>query len=170
MTLNQARRQLLSNGWWVAVFGALAFVPIWMAVSKDTDWRVLLTVLGGLLSGALILQKQNLDELRLFHDLFKDFNARYDVIGSRLQRIAEGGRAEPEDRTFIGNYFNLCAEEYWWYRAGYIPEDVWQSWCRGMMFYLERPLFAALWEQEVSTDSHYGLSLDAIRLGAHEET
>lgn len=167
MTLNRFKRGLLRNGWWFTLVAGLAVIPIWYFGAPDRDWRVLLTILGGLLSGALIVQKQNLDELRLLHDLFKDFNARYDKANSELQRIANAGMTDPlKDTAMIINYFNLCAEEYWWFKADHLPEDVWQYWCRGMLWYLEKQPFAVIWAQEVVTDSYYGLTLEVIRRGA----
>lgn len=167
MNLNRLKRGLLRHGWWFAIALGLVLVPAWYFTGGEGDWRVLLTILGGLLSGALIVQKQNLDELRLLHDLFKDFNARYDVYNSKLQRIANTGMSDPiEDRGLIVDYFNLCAEEYWWFKAGHLPDDVWQSWCRGMLWYLEKKPFADIWTQEVVTDSYYGLTLDVVRRGA----
>jgi hypothetical protein len=148
------------------VVGLLA-IPLWYFGSPDRDWRVLLTILGGLISGSLIVQKQNLDELRLLHDLFKDFNARYDKINAALQRIAEHGIDDrARDTELIVEYFNLCAEEYWWFSARHIPDEIWGSWCRGMLSYLDQPLFADLWSKEVKSDSYYGLTLDVIRRGA----
>lgn len=167
MTLNRFKRSLLRNGWWFALLAGLVAIPIWYLGAPDRDWRVLLTILGGLLSGSLIVQKQNLDELRLLHDLFKDFNARYDKDNAELQRIAETGMTDRlRDTGLIIDYFNLCAEEYWWFKAGHLPDDIWQAWCRGMMWYLAKPLFADLWVQEVASDSYYGLTLEVIRQGS----
>lgn len=49
---------------------------------------------------------------------------------------------------------------------GYIHRDAWRSWCRGMPWYLKRQPFRDVWNEEVVTESFYGLSLDAIHDGA----
>ncbi|CUJ32621.1 Uncharacterised protein [Achromobacter aegrifaciens] len=72
----------------------------------------------------------------------------------------------PEERNLIVDYFNLCAEEYLFYQQGYIPEKVWRSWCRGMLWYLKQHPFKDVWNDEFKTESFYGLSMKAIQAGA----
>lgn len=167
MSLNAVKRCLLVNGWWIALILALLSIPIWYLSSPRPEWPALLAVLGGLLSGSLIVQKQNLDELKLVHDLFKDFNARYDKCNAELQRVASEGFSDSDDkRALVVDYFNLCAEEYWWFKTGHLPEDIWQSWCRGMLWYLDKADFRDLWIKESTNNSYYGLTLEIIRRGA----
>lgn len=64
------------------------------------------------------------------------------------------------------DYFNLCAEEYLFYQEGYIHREAWRSWCRGMSWYLKRHPYRDVWNEEVRTESFYGLSLDVITAGA----
>jgi hypothetical protein len=56
----------------------------------------------------------------------------------------------------IFSYFNLCAEEYLFYMAGYIDRRVWESWYRGMKVFFKHPRIQALWEQDSKADSYYG--------------
>ncbi|WP_405377499.1 hypothetical protein [Nonlabens sp. Asnod3-A02] len=47
----------------------------------------------------------------------------------------------------IRKYFNLCAEEFYWYKRGRIDQEVWNSWRNGMNdFYSMSPLMQELWE------------------------
>jgi hypothetical protein len=57
------------------------------------------------------------------------------------------------------DYFNLCGEEYLFYRRGYIYPEVWKSWVAGMKFYYNDPRIQNLWEEELSSESYYGLDI-----------
>lgn len=55
----------------------------------------------------------------------------------------------------IRKYFNLCAEEFYWYKKGRIDQEVWESWRVGMNdFYSMSPLMRELWEDN-SKDGGY---------------
>jgi hypothetical protein len=139
----------------------------WLLGYFGRDWATLLAMVGGLLSAAFVLQKQYLDELRLFQDLFKDFNSRYAKLNDDLLSIMKTEKVEEEEELqTVVDYFNLCAEEYWWYRAGYIPQEVWRSWCRGMLQYIDNPPIKQHWDEEVTQGSYYGLTLDRVRAGS----
>jgi len=48
----------------------------------------------------------------------------------------------PRGRELLFSYFNLCAEEYFFHKAGYVDQDVWKSWYRGMSVFFEFLEFA----------------------------
>jgi hypothetical protein len=80
--------------------------------------------------------RQHLDEAKLFKELFAEFNARYDALNDDLNTILFGppeGLLSADEREYLFSYFNLCAEEYFFYRAGYIDRRVWESWYRGVV-------------------------------------
>ena len=123
-------------------------------------------VLGGV--GAFyFVQSQRVTELTLFHKLFAEFNQRYDSLNGPLQNLL-AGRPEltPTDRELLYDYFNLCAEEYFFYTQGSIPQPVWRAWCRGMLEYLDDPRIARLWHEEELSGSYYELTIGAIHAGA----
>ena len=74
--------------------------------------------------------------------------------------------ADDNELQAIIDYFNLCAEEYFFFNEGYIDHRVWRSWCRGMLQYLEAVPFRDIWATEGSKESYYGLTLEEIRKGA----
>ena len=86
MTRNRAKRLVLYHWWWVASLTALLVLIGWWPVGLYEDWRMPLT-LGGLFSGTFLIQKQNLEELRLFRDLFKDFNDQYANASTAPDRV-----------------------------------------------------------------------------------
>jgi hypothetical protein len=153
--------------WWIAI--GLAATITWLIVVKVQSNRE--TLVSGTVAGALgfcyFVQKQRLDELRLFKELFTEFNGRYDRMNEKLADIyTHNSGNNPESRNVLVDYFNLCAEEYLFYQQGYIHPAAWRSWCRGMLYYLKRDSIRRVWDEEVNTDSYYGLSTALVSEGA----
>lgn len=160
------RHFIFRNYWWIALLaGGLAATLAFFSGGEDRVGFV-----GAAIAGALgfcyFVQQQKLAETALFHELFKDFNARYDKLNGRLAELLPERELSLEQRNIIVDYFNLCAEEYLFYQQGYIPRTVWRSWCRGMAWYLKRHPFKDVWNDEFQTESFYGLSLEIIHAGA----
>ena len=126
----------------------------------DIRWKFIVTVLSLLITSALLIQRQRLQEAELFHSLFREFNNRYDEMNECLANIK---RSEYDlgdtEKSCLVDYFNLCAEEYLFYQKGYIPEKVWKSWERGMAFYMEDERIHRFWQKESETESYYGLEM-----------
>lgn len=127
---------------------------------KGTDWKVLLTIIGGLFSFFYFIQKQELDEAKFINELLVQFNARYDCMNEKLNAIMKDNKPlEPADISNLFDYFNLCGEEYLFYRRGYIYPEVWRSWVAGMKFYYKDARIQKLWVEELSSESYYGLDI-----------
>ena len=135
-------------------------------VAMDDRLPIIGAVTAGILGFCYFVQQQRLAETQLFKQLFTEFNARYDALNNRLTAVARESTLSSEQRCLIIDYFNLCAEEYLFYREGFILLEVWQAWCRGMNQYLELEPFRKVWEEESATESYYGLTLGRIRQGA----
>ncbi|HEX7498820.1 MAG TPA: hypothetical protein VF524_00795 [Polyangia bacterium] len=119
------------------------------------------TTVGAILSLAYFLQKQKLDEIRLFKELFVDFNRRYEDLNKKLATVKDPEIERPltpdEMQTLVA-YFNLCAEEYLFQRRGYIHPDAWKAWRIGMRDIFGLPRIREFWKRESGgTDSYYGL-------------
>jgi len=160
------RHLVFNNYWWIALVagGGSALLAFFSGGEERTG------LIGGVVATTLgfcyFVQQQKLAETHLFHQLFSNFNQRYDRINGRLQEmVANDEKITPDQIGVIVDYFNLCAEEYLFYKQGYIPRDVWRSWCRGMSWYLKRHPFKGVWNEEVKTESFYGLSLEVINEG-----
>lgn len=161
------RQTLLRHYWWLTILiggAALAFALCF----GDTNRIVLAgSVIAGSLSFCYFAQQQKLAETVLFKDLFTCFNRRYDRLNDRLADIGlDSASISDAQRRLIVDYFNLCSEEYLFYKEGYILDEVWSSWCRGMLWYFEKESFQSVWEGEIKTGSYYGFSLPIIREGA----
>ena len=117
-------------------------------------------LLGGFVA---FLYTQHLQQSRLFKELFTEFNQRYNELNEKLNDIRvrpEGAPLKSEDTKNLFDYFNLCAEEFLFFRAGYIDFDVWRSWCHGMQEFINDPEIRRLWEVELKSNSYYGFTLD----------
>jgi hypothetical protein len=75
---------------------------------------------------------------RMIKELFKEFNARYDKINHSLYEIESKCKTlkdldeHPELKNKLNDFFNLCAEEYFWYKKGRIDKNIWCAWSDGM--------------------------------------
>lgn len=150
---------------WLFLVLCAAFFAVAYQVAGQSlkiEWVIsILAAAGGLTT---FLYTQHLQETRLFTELFQQFNKRYGDMNERLSVIAQSmsGGISREDRQVLMDYFNLCAEEYLYFSAGYIDDSVWNSWMRGMRAYAEVPAIRELWENELLSGSYYGFSLSGI--------
>lgn len=96
-------------------------------------------------------------------ELLADFNDRYDKLGMDLQfAIWRNGNFEKETELKFIRYFNLCAEEWLFWRAGYIYDPVWQAWQNGMRQYSKDKRVMSLWDEEAKTNSYYGFDFRQV--------
>lgn len=157
---------------YVLILFVLALVAVAWFIRYSTrqreDFNLLLVMLGGLLSFFYFIQKQQLEELESFKELFQYFNKEYDSLNAVLNGIAEGdmNKALTEnEKDALNDYFNLCSEEYLYYIKGFIYPEVWKAWCNGMEYFLQHKRIGELWrkEEEEKSASYYGLTRREIQ-------
>src|SRR6266702_4240609 len=118
---------------------------------------LLVAAIGGLWALAIYLHGQHASDARLVKELLTEFNDRYDKLGTDLQfAVSTRGDFEKETELKFVRYFNLCAEEWLFWRAGYIYDPVWKAWENGMKQYGRDRRVVDLWQEEHATDSYYG--------------
>ena len=150
------------NYWWLL---SLAFVGLGTGIillQPSVDFKLLATLLGTLLSLLYFLQKQRLEETKLFREIFAECNERYDKMNEGLNAIVDGPDDQPlqtKERGILNDYFNLCGEEYLYYTEGHIFPSVWKAWRNGMEYFIKKPRIAAVWSIEKKSESYYGLSM-----------
>src|SRR5690606_15779374 len=66
------------------------------------------------------------------------------------------------DKNVLFDYFNLCAEEYLYFKAGCIEAQVWESWVSGMRYFSQSEVIRRLWVEELETGSYYGFHLGLL--------
>jgi len=154
------------------LFGILiiTFTLIVLFWKYVNTFEVLISIFGGVFSFIYFVQKQQLDELNSFRELFADFNSRYDKLNEKLNQIIEEDGKKTLNKTefdsILNDYFNLCGEEYLYYKNGYIYPEVWKAWCNGMDYFLRNKTIGDRWAEEEKTDSYYGLARTKIKNGA----
>lgn len=152
--------RLHNRRWYPLLFliGIALVIGVWLRFEAGHRPELLVSAIGGVAGFTYFLYRQHLDEAKLFKELFSEFNARYDALSDDLNTIlfgASAGLLTTDERDRLFGYFNLCAEEYFFYKAGYIDRDVWESWFRGMRVFFKHPRIQALWEQDCKADSYY---------------
>lgn len=132
------------------------------AIFRQINWQTAGSVGAALLGFFYFIQKQKLEEFTVFHKLFKEFNERYDKLNSEIYSItikSYNDALTNEEIIILYDYFNLCGEEYLYYRQGLIIPEVWKAWENGMTSILKHPRISKLWDKEKKTNSYYCLDL-----------
>jgi hypothetical protein len=109
-------------------------IAAWLRFAAGHRPELLASAIGSVAGFTYFLYRQHLDETKLFKELFKEFNARYDALNDDLNTILSGppeGSLSPDEKKPVFSYFNLCAEEYFFYKAGYIDRRVWNPGIEG---------------------------------------
>lgn len=150
---------LFEHYWWLLIIAVAAAISS-LLVMKEQG-ATIATVVGALLSFAYFLQKQKLEELRVFREIFKECNARYDGMNEDLAAIGQKAIADltAVERSKVIDYLNLCGEEYLYFKRGYIEPSVWQAWNNGMKAVASAPSIRSVWDAEKQTGSYYDLPL-----------
>lgn len=84
------------------------------------------------------INSSKMENDRLSKELFKEFNERYDKINHSLYKISKHCKNlndlenNPKLENKLNDFFNLCAEEYFWHKKGRIDKNVWTAWEDGM--------------------------------------
>lgn len=106
------------------------------------------------------MRAQQNENNRMFKELFTEFNLRYEKLNDHLQRITETAANSPnysvedlsvEDRSMLEDWFNLCAEQYFWHRRGLIGKKIWKSWQAGMNYWYSHPIIKGAWNAEIES-------------------
>lgn len=148
----------------LALIAVLLLIGVKALPETPLDWTLSITILGGIFSFVFLVQKQRLEDLRLFKELFSEFNQRYSSLNEKLNGIIEEKNSnQPLSQIKVNalyDYFNLCGEEYLFYKEGYVLQQVWEVWVDGMAFFYEADArIRELWEKELDINPYYGFSL-----------
>ncbi len=152
--------------WWFAAAVVVAGGAFYLLPDAKQTPELLLSLLGSIAAFFHFLYGQHNTNTDRFTTLFKGFNERYDRLNDELNRIrASSGDAitDPKDLQWLYDYFNLCAEEYLYYKAGYIDQEVWNSWLRGMTYFAQHTGISGVWERELKQGSYYQFHLSLLK-------
>jgi len=123
---------------------------------------VLFSAIAGLWALAYYLHSRHADDAKFMRELLTQFNVRYNDMNEGLQKAVWSQETFTEEAKlqFI-DYFNLCAEEWLFRKAGYIYDPVWNAWENGMKQYSKDFRVRELWAEERCSNSYYGFELPA---------
>ena len=158
---HHCKHWLLKN--YLLLSGIALGIVIFMFAFGPLEWKTFAISVGGVVSFVFAVQKQQIEDVRLFREIFKELNERYDKLNEKLNRIIaepEETPLTPEQINDLYDYFNLCGEEYLYYKNGFIYPEVWQSWTNGMKFFRRNRRIKTLWDGELKSCSYYGLCFD----------
>lgn len=128
-------------------------------------------ICGLIITYAFNKKNTRLAKHKMQKELFTEFNSRYDKLNSDLNYITslsyesfktfDLGQESIRQRGIINDFFNLCAEEYYWYSKKRIPKRVWISWEKGMNdIYNKSEIIQKLWEEECQNEGFISYYID----------
>lgn len=162
--------RFLKECWTVIVRSKITVVFLWLIavsicwyqIDKTLEFKTLLVILGVLITAYFGLSKQASDDDKLFQELFTDFNNKYSGETNDLfNKLLAGEDVDiDKNRLLVIDYFNLCSEEFLWYKKNRIPRKVWKAWEAGMIENLSIPKVRLIFNEETNTKrkkrSYYG--------------
>jgi len=150
---------LFEHYWWLVCAAVATAIGTLILLKEQV--ATIATVVGALLSVVYFLQKQKLEELRVFREIFKECNSRYDSMNEGLAAISAKQTSDltPVERSLVIDYLNLCGEEHLYFKRGYVDPSVWQAWHNGMKALVSAPSIRDIWEAEKTTNSYYDLPI-----------
>jgi|SRR5690606_5471279 len=124
----------------------------------------ILGVLGIIITLIYNRANKKLNHHKMEKELFTEFNQRYDRLNDSLALLAETMDIDNLKSTdskidnkslydVVIDYFNLCAEQYYWKKRKRISSKIWDAWHDGMMYYYETyPVVKQLWDKETENE------------------
>ena len=158
-------RRRSSYPFWFAGMASLAVVIFCFLPEKFQLSQLLISIMSGVAAFFYFLYSQHSINTDRFIKLFQEFNVRYERLSDRLNALVQSND-EPfirkNDLQVLYDYFNLCAEEYFYFCAGYIDTDVWHAWLNGMRHFAKHAEVRRIWQRELDQGSYYGFSLRLV--------
>jgi hypothetical protein len=73
----------------IAMLLCIGAIVVGVRLPERFDLGLVATIIGGVLSSVYFVQKQKLEELKLFNELYTTFNSRYDALNESLNKIRQ---------------------------------------------------------------------------------
>ncbi len=148
---------------YIIVFTSLLGIAIFCFL--DRKFELLITIFGVGISISFSLRQSQIENDKMFKELFIMYNEKYDKkFNNCLNEIDEdvsknsNYELSEKQKPIVIDYLNLCAEEYLWYTKGRIDKLAWNSWERGMNYYLNISAIKKFIQNEKKQkDSYYGI-------------
>lgn len=118
------------------------------------EWEIFAGIIAAGITLAIGVSQTRLANDRMLKELFTEFNSRYDKINNELGRLG-GSEDISQKKHVIVDYFNLCAEEYYWFKNRRIPPEIWDAWRSGIKSYTKNEIFREVADEEAAYDASY---------------
>jgi hypothetical protein len=135
------------------------YFAIWLGIGGN-EIVALATGVGAVTAFFGLLLAQRLKELEFFDRLFVRFTDKFSEVNQTIDAIV---RAEDKslaltqsERDDLFEYFNLCGEEYFYFRQGSVPDEVWVTWKVGMKAIFADARVIRLWDSDSGPSAYYG--------------
>jgi len=117
------------------------------------------------ISISLGVSKLQIENDKIFKELFKEFNTKYDEKFNDMLNVIvkessenENYKLNEKERELVIDYLNFSAEEYLWFTKNRIEKKVWNSWENGIIYYLNiKPINEVILKEKELKNSYYGL-------------
>ena len=144
----------------LALASCIALIIAGFVFQEKLDWKLNITLVASIISSIYFVEKQKIEQMEAFIKIFTECNKRYGMLNEKLNEILcedEQKELSSPQIDLLYDYFNLCGEEYLFYKQGFIYSEVWKAWCNGMKVFGKNKRIRELWQKEAQTDSYYGL-------------
>lgn len=152
--------------WFYIPLATVLFITLYLLASdQGIGPEILVAALSGTFATAFFAYRAHADDAKFMRELLLHFNSRYDKLNDELQTMLNapsGTPVEEFEKIIIIDYFNLCAEEWLFRRAGYVWDPVWESWENGMRQYATLDCVRNIWMEERQSNSYYGWELPGV--------
>lgn len=125
-----------------------------------------LGVIGVIITVIFSVANKKMSHQKMEKELFTEFNKRYDELNDSLSLLTRSMTIDELKSTksrihkkslflVLIDYFNLCAEQYYWKEKGRISNNIWGAWHVGMKYYYDNfPVVKELWQQEIKGEGY----------------
>lgn len=124
-------------------------------MSESTIASVILGSFGLIITFVYNHDNRKLSNDKMNKELFMEFNNRYSKLNNSLFKIIaecdtiDDIRKDSCLSNDLNDYFNLCAEEYYWYKKGRIDSLIWKAWLDGMNDWYKYHMIQDAWAKEI---------------------
>jgi hypothetical protein len=151
--------------WLFVLLAGIAATIAYVTAPSSESYGLVVSAVAGVAGFVYFLYSQHLQQTILFTDLFRRFNERYDELNNKINAIVARDQQavlSAQEVQDLYDYFNLCGEEYLYFKTGFIDPQVWSAWVRGMRHFASYTPIRRLWESELNGGSYYGFTLDLV--------
>ncbi len=128
-------------------------------MSWGTEWGTV--ILGASVLGSTIWHNWRQSKLandRMSKELFTEFNTRYSILNGSLEKVITYKTVQElldsKDKQCLDDvydFFDLCAEEYYWYGKKRINKEIWLCWYTAMnRWYNDHAIIQEAWQLQIN--------------------